>query len=109
MTNIVKDKEKFRSPTPTFLNAEDLASILQVPTKTIRSLARKNRIPFLRVGKHYRFWLGEVVESLKEGAICVQPTCKGDPLSVLDNVVLSRSLKTRKQISPLNGGTYANR
>lgn len=50
-----------------FLNAEELASILRVPTSWVWAAARENRIPSYRAGHYVRFDIDEVLDFLRRG------------------------------------------
>ena len=42
------------------LRAEDVATLLQVPVRTVRARAAAGAIPHRRFGKHYRFSMSDV-------------------------------------------------
>jgi excisionase family DNA binding protein len=44
-----------RPGSPEVLTAEQLAELLQVDTKTVRSLAAQGELPGRKVGRHWRF------------------------------------------------------
>jgi excisionase family DNA binding protein len=52
-------------PIKKILTPEELADQLQVRVRTILDLARKDRIPHIRIGVQKRFILDEVVEALR--------------------------------------------
>jgi excisionase family DNA binding protein len=47
------------------LTAEDLARLLRVSLRTIRTLTSRRSIPFLRIGKSIRFRPADVQRALK--------------------------------------------
>lgn len=48
----------------TFLNTEQLAQKLQVSDQTINRWRKKNRIPFVKIGKSFRYDVEEVLQVL---------------------------------------------
>ena len=64
----MKDKDLHRAPAETreeFLTARQLAAVLQVSEATVRRLARKGRIPYIRLTPRItRFHLQAVREAL---------------------------------------------
>lgn len=51
------------------LTAKQLAEKLQTDPETIRRWARERKIPYIRVGREYRFEYNEVIETLKQRPI----------------------------------------
>lgn len=52
-----------------FVTAEEVASILRVPTAWVWAAAREGRIPSYRVGHYMRFDLAEVLEVIRRKGI----------------------------------------
>ena len=52
-----------------FVTAEELASILRVPTPWVWAAAREGRIPSYRVGHYMRFDLEEVLGVIRRSGI----------------------------------------
>jgi len=49
------------------LTVEDVASYLRIKEETVRMMARKKKIPAIKVGKAWRFRLSEIKETLNAG------------------------------------------
>lgn len=78
------------------LSAKEIAEFLKVPVSTVYAWTSGNRIPYIKIGKHLRFNLEEVLDFFRERTKIKQHTCHSKQLEVnakLHNVL--RSLKTR--------------
>lgn len=49
------------NPVISFLTAEELSQILRVPKTTLYTLSQQGRIPALKIGKHWRYLKGEIL------------------------------------------------
>ena len=76
------DNEPLGTPVP-LVSAQQLADMLSVPKTTIYALRRAEKIPFHRIGKHYRFDLEEVKGHFHNGA-----TQKGKSKAAAGSVLL---------------------
>ncbi|MGE3062816.1 MAG: helix-turn-helix domain-containing protein [bacterium] len=50
-----------------YLTIEELAELLSVNKKTIYKMVKEGSVPFIKVGKQYRFDSQEVIDSMKKG------------------------------------------
>ncbi len=48
------------------MTVKELASELKVHTNTVYKWVDENKVPFIRVGTQYRFFLGEVIDELRK-------------------------------------------
>lgn len=51
------------------LTAQELSRELKVPLSTIYQLTRRQEIPHVKIGKHYRFNLSQVITNLERPAL----------------------------------------
>jgi len=49
------------------MDADDVAGLLKLPTKTVRQYAREGRLPFRQLGRHIRFVRAEVAVAIERG------------------------------------------
>jgi len=73
------------------IGVDQLADTLKVPKKTIYFWVSKKEIPYLKVGRHLRFDLQQVIEFFRDQTRANQPACQVTQ-SIVNNR-LSRSLK----------------
>ena len=78
------------SPESCLLTPHEIARHLQVSRKTIYYWVSRSEIPYVKVGRHLRFQLAEVIEFFKSGNIDGQAPCHHDQLFVINRD--SRSL-----------------
>ena len=50
-----------------YLTIEEIAELLSVSKKTVYKMVKEGSIPFIKVGKQYRFDFLEVIDSMKKG------------------------------------------
>ena len=75
------------------LNPKELAQILNVPVKSVYGWTRQNSIPHIRIGRHLRYSLDEVMKHLTDGTRSRAEHCQAQ--SIWGRPILERSLKTR--------------
>jgi len=56
-----------------WVNLEDIARHLSVSKDTIRAWIKKDKIPYTRAGKMYKFKISEVEECLRNGNLAEPP------------------------------------
>jgi excisionase family DNA binding protein len=73
--DVVLGRASSQAHEPDVLTVEQLAELLQVDEKTVRSLATKGELPGRKVGRHWRFsrqavldWLGTPAQSRRRAA-----------------------------------------
>ena len=47
-----------------YIKGEALAKVVDVPVQTVWAMARQKRIPFIKIGRAYRFNAEEVIAAL---------------------------------------------
>ncbi len=48
------------------MTMNELATELKVHRNTVYKWVQRDKVPFIRVGSQYRFFLGEVIDALRE-------------------------------------------
>jgi excisionase family DNA binding protein len=76
------------------LTPRELSDALKVPIATVYYWVSRNEVPFLKVGRHLRFNLSEVIESFEEKALEAKRTCGLSALE-LDPARSESSLKSK--------------
>tara|TARA_X000000950_G_scaffold254092_1_gene317583 strand:+ start:771 stop:995 length:225 start_codon:yes stop_codon:yes gene_type:complete len=66
---IIKSNEVLNMTINQTLTIHELADYLHVHPNTIYKFVREERIPFIKVGKGYRFFKDEVIRALKTNAV----------------------------------------
>ena len=56
-----------------WVNLEDIAVHLSLSEDTVRTWVKKERLPYYRAGKRYKFKISEVDEWVREGRINGKP------------------------------------
>ena len=71
LPNYFNDSNLSKTKNPTnLISTEELANVLKVNSQTITRWRKKNRIPYLKIGKSYRYDYNLVIQELskKKGA-----------------------------------------
>lgn len=63
-------------PESPLLTVSEMAERLRISTRTLQTLVSQHKIPHFRAGRQIRFDEADVIEALREGALCEQ--CGGE-------------------------------
>lgn len=86
---------------------QETAVALGVSLKTIYYWVGRREIPFLRVGRHLRFNICNVIEYFQAKTDALNPACRLDPGLVKPNSIVGKGSRPSRSSLAIRDGSFA--